>query len=116
MKLAHVQLGLGDQGDRGELVQVSKCEETRRRSVSPYGEALHSNRKSCSSVLVPGPWWSCFDGICVLGLSYGQNILENTLRSHWDQFNPSAILAKCIHYKNWTAASVVRLPPSLGWL
>lgn len=43
------------------------------------------------------------------GLSYGQNVLLNTLRSHWDQFNPSSILTKCAHYQNWAAAAVVCL-------
>lgn len=78
------QLGLGDQGDRAEIVQVAKSEESRRRSVSPYGDSLHSNR-----------------------LTYGQNVLENTLRSHWEQFNSSTILTKCAHYQNWVAAAVV---------
>jgi hypothetical protein len=45
----------------------------------------------------------------VPGLTYGQNVLENTLRSHWEQFNPSIILTKCAHHQNWVAAAVVRL-------
>jgi len=78
------QLGVGDQVDRTEIAHVSKSEESQRRSITAQGDALHSHRSR-----------------------YGPNVLENTLRSHWGQFNPSIILTKCHYYQDWVAAAVI---------
>lgn len=69
------------------------------------GLKLRQSGEFRASIDVERRWWRNYTHSLE---KYNQQFLEKSLLVHWKLYRPSLILNRAIHYRNWTAVSIVR--------